>query len=297
MISLTDLPGIHPDASSVRDIIIGLIYAIIALPLLGILIAFLPIIGALAVGTNWRGSATRFEKLPGISASGGLVPGLVAGVYGLLVLGVVMSLPGGEDTDTGDDSVPDASTVTETPVATQTAAANTQQSSSQVQQTDEATATSMLTATPTPTPTATATPPPTPSEEDRVRQASKDGLSTADAWSSGVRSIKTQSIANGKMRADIRYNLDTSAPFSSFTAKKAERRAGFTARSVILELLKNENVDEIAIYAYVPTTGGNTVSTKIVISREQAESVNWDACAWECLRQKADQYKFNGYLY
>lgn len=225
------------------------------------------------------------SDLPGFDDENSLPHTVIVGlVYLLVILLVVGMVIPVDDTETASNASTPTATPTDTATTTATPTADTE------------TTTQTETETPTETPTAT---PSTPSESEiatDVRQSAKDGLSDSDSWSDGVRSIEYGEPTQGTV--SVRYDLDTSTPLSSFTAEKAERRAGFTARSVIRELMANENVDEIAVYAYVPVqSGDDSVSTKVVITRDEAESIDWDACAWQCLRDDTDQYKFNEYLY
>jgi len=149
------------------------------------------------------------------------------------------------------------------------------------------------TATSTQTRTAT----PTPSSRNLARQATREGLNDGDAWSDGVREISLTEQADAGDLLSVRYTLQTSFLNG---ADDAEQRAGFTARAVLLSVAETRLGDqtEVAIYAYVPTEGGDdTVSTKVVMTLAMARSINWERCAWECIPETAEQYKFNRYLY
>lgn len=67
-------------------------------------LVFFPIVLGIIVGTNWRGTANKLTALPGIAAGGGVKAGAVAGVYGLVIWGLLMAGGGGEETQSSADS-------------------------------------------------------------------------------------------------------------------------------------------------------------------------------------------------
>lgn len=137
----------------------------------------------------------------------------------------------------------------------------------------------------------------TPSAELEAVQSAKSGLSDGSSWNDETREVSVEEGPNNTTTLDVRYNLQTDTLGGEFDSDEAEKRAGFTARNV-LQSIEGEDVDRLAIYAYVPTEdGGDTVSTKIVIDAEKAESIDFDSCAWKCVREEASQYKHNSYLY
>lgn len=151
------------------------------------------------------------------------------------------------------------------------------------------------TPTDTETATQTETQAETENESNAIEQSAKRGLNAGGAWSDGVREIDATEKIGGDTLVSVRYNLDTDT-FDGMTSEKAEKRAAFTAREVVMEL-QDEDVSEVAIYAYVPTNNGESVSTKIVIEMENVEGVDWASCAVDCMKTHSDQWKHNDYLY
>lgn len=237
----------------------NIVVLLVAIVFLPLLVLAFPVIIGVAVGRNYGGTAERLAVLPGIESKGGVKAGVIAFGYMIVVIAIIGTIGGTGSTSNGGEASP---TVTETPTATSTATA-----------TD------------------------TPSEKELARTAAQDGLTNSGSWSSGLREISFVEKTDGTLLMRVRYNLDTR---SLDGADDAEKRAGFTARYVLVSLVDSRvtSVSEVAIFAYVPTSdGGDSVSTKVVIQMDTAQSINWDACAWECIPERADQYKFNRYLY
>lgn len=140
----------------------------------------------------------------------------------------------------------------------------------------------------------------TPTPREKARQAAKQGLDSGGTWSIGTREIDFRSMVGGGFSVDTRYNLDHRTLGGSFTAEKAEKRAGWTAWTILKRLSSTHinNLVEAGIFAYVPTKdGGDTVSTKVVMTIETADRIDWESNTWRVVRDRADQYKFNEYLY
>lgn len=110
-----------------------------------------------------------------------------------------------------------------------------------------------------------------------------------------IESIRSESVNefyNGNDTSlTIRYDLDAadSALNSDELSDKQERRALENAATVLDETSSNESVDYVALYAYVETNEGEVVSTKIIVPNEDLST--------DEIRQRADQYKHNDYLY
>lgn len=174
--SLTDtVPGMRPGSTG-RNVV-GLVY-LVSMP---VLLAFFPVVAGLVVGANVGEAADRLSSLPGVGGGGGVVTGVAAGAYSVVLFGVLggvlpagdspeqtqqridsvetTATPAGESAATGTSTATPASTVTRTSTATSTPIpAPTATPTS----TPTFTPTPTPTATPTPTPTATPTPTPTP---------------------------------------------------------------------------------------------------------------------------------------
>ncbi|QLG61073.1 hypothetical protein [Halorarum salinum] len=224
----------------------------------------------------WRdygGIATSLSGVPGISAGGGVVSGVVACVLCLVLVGLVSAaLPGGDAPGQGDAGVdaeePGATTDTPAPI-------------------DE------------PTSTATATPMPD-SDKERAENALIEGYQASDSdYRDGVREVDTLDGYDGRdgYLIELRYDLFVDG-FGNLE-DDAEHRAGQVAVATLEAMADTnaENVTAVAIYAYVPTNNGDAVSTKIVIDMSTVESIDWNSYAWQSLRDDAYQYKFNDYLY
>jgi hypothetical protein len=100
---------------------------------------------------------------------------------------------------------------------------------------------------------------------------------------------------------ELRYDLDTEGlGMTGSQADDAEHRAGTVAREIIKTASEDapNGLVSVAVYAYVPTSdGGSSVSTKVVVDLTKYEDIDWSAYPWQNLREDADQYKFNRYLY
>lgn len=90
------IPGMKPD-NRTRNIVIGGCYILLLLFLLanfvtviGLLIMISPIIIAVIIGRNYKGSADELAGLPGISDGGGIQTGISAFVYTLVFVSVFM---------------------------------------------------------------------------------------------------------------------------------------------------------------------------------------------------------------
>ncbi|AGB37086.1 WD40 repeat domain-containing protein [Natronococcus occultus] len=93
------IPGMKPNKTG-RNVAVGSGYLILGL----FALVFFPIVLGIIVGTNWRGTANKLTALPGIAAGGGVKAGAVAGVYGLVIWGLLMAGGGGEETQSSADS-------------------------------------------------------------------------------------------------------------------------------------------------------------------------------------------------
>lgn len=91
--SQEDLPGMAEDAP-VRNALLGVVYILVGIAALIILFFLSPIIAAILVGTNYRGSADRVSKLPGIGAGGGAKAGVAAFLYVFLLVAITDSALG-----------------------------------------------------------------------------------------------------------------------------------------------------------------------------------------------------------
>lgn len=178
MRSLSSVPGMQPGATQ-RNLLIGLGYVITVGAAVVVVVLLLPLLGAIAIGTNYRGSADRLARLPGIQAGGGVVPTIAAFGYGLALTSLVLVPGAGTDepmsanqtAETKQRPTMDAPTTlsptaTVTPASTATTAAMTSTprppSTTTATATPPATTTTTLTPTATPTPIPTATPTATP---------------------------------------------------------------------------------------------------------------------------------------
>jgi hypothetical protein len=139
------------------------------------------------------------------------------------------------------------------------------------------------------------------SDKELAEQTLREGYQSSDSdYREGLREVDTLDGYDGRdgYLIELRYDLWVDG-FGSLE-DDAEYRAGQVAVSV-LEAMSNtdaENVTAVAIYAYVPTqSGDDSVSTKIVIDMKTINSIDWSSYVWQNLRDDADQYKFNAYLY
>lgn len=180
MRSLSSVPGMQPGATR-RNLLIGLGYVIAISAVVVVVVLLLPLLGAVAIGTNYRGSADRLTRLPGIQAGGGVVPTIAAFGYGLALASLVL-VPGASTDEpmsanqtaettqrppmATTSTLSPTATVTPASIATTAAMTSTPQPPATTTATATPPATTMTTltptATPTPTPTPTATPTATP---------------------------------------------------------------------------------------------------------------------------------------
>lgn len=170
---ILNLPGLRKDRHK-TNIIVVLIYICILILLLSVAIYLLPIIAGFALGTNYRQSADRLSRLPGIQAGGGTVTTIGGFGYGLLVPILVFATGGGSETTspTNNTTASMTPTVTDTVVTTppitstpdQTTSTPAPDRTTSIPTPEQTTSAPTPTATPTltPTPTATSTPTPTP---------------------------------------------------------------------------------------------------------------------------------------
>lgn len=273
--SVTDhIPGMEAGNSG-RNIVVGLLYLV----LFPLVLLLLPFYAFLALGMNRNGIAdvvtdSPLGGLPGLG-DGGWKAGAAAFVYLIVALAVISAAAPASDSGGSASSPQSAAIDKPTP-----------------------------TVTPTPTATATPTSTPTPlpeSDKQRAENALLKGFHNSDSqYRDGVREVGTLDGYNGRdgYLIELRYNLVVDG-FGSLE-DDAEHRAGQIAVSTLQAMASTnaENVTAVAIYAYVPTEGGDdTVSTKIVIDMGVIESIDWQSYTWQSLRDDADQYKFNSYLY
>ena len=142
------IPGMAAGSTG-RNVIVGIVY-LFALPFL---IALLPLTLGAIVGFNVGGIADKLSGLPGVSDGGGIVSGVAAAGFAMLLfVGLGIAMPA-DDTNDTQQSIEDSG-ATATDAGSQAAATAT------ATQTAAPTATPTATAEPTPepTPTATATP-------------------------------------------------------------------------------------------------------------------------------------------
>lgn len=158
--------------------------------------------------------------------------------------------------------------------------------------------------TPTGTATETAEPTATPTPKERVEQAARDGLNAEDDYVNDVFELKFDdgyNDGNGPGTSlDIRYMLHVDG-FGSLK-DDAERRAGEVFVSVYEQISSVQDVGDVNsvfLFAYVDTKDGDrAVSTKIGTHIGEIQSIDYDSCPWQCVRDDhAEQYKFNEYLY
>jgi micrococcal nuclease len=136
-----------------------IVLAVFFAPVLVItVLAFLPLIAAVGVALDYRGAASRFDVLPGISSAGGVKAGAAAGVYVLVFFAVVGAGSGsGSDTNNAPTTTSSPTTAgltttvstTSAPSTTLEAASATTQTATTTATPTTATATSATTATPT----------------------------------------------------------------------------------------------------------------------------------------------------
>lgn len=169
---LAEIPGIAPDGGAVSGSI-AFVYTILIMLLIVPLLLLSPLIGAVLVGRNWRGIATRFSSIPGIDSNGGAVAGIVTFVYMIVLVSIVVAAAGGgggsdttEPTSTTPTPSPTESLTPTTETATPMTTAATPSLTSTTRTTEPPAPPSTETATPvaTPEPTPVATPEPTPVE-------------------------------------------------------------------------------------------------------------------------------------
>jgi hypothetical protein len=155
-----------------RNLLIGLSYLVAAGAALVIIVLLIPLLATVTIGSNYRGSADRLARLPGIQAGGGVGPTIAAFSYGVVLISLLfisgagtgepMSMNQTTETNMGSTMATPSTTsaATDTQASTATTAAKT--STPQPPATTTATATPPPTPTATPTPEATPTPRPTP---------------------------------------------------------------------------------------------------------------------------------------
>lgn len=182
---LNDIPGFK-SGSTGRNIVVGIVYALIAIAAGPIIMAAALFVLPVAVWRNWSGIAEKMSAVPGISPDGGLKSGALTFVIAFVVVGIVAGAGGTEDTTQANNSTQPKlvqDTVEKEPVKDQTETSTpTPEVEKTTTQAPTETPTATPTATPEPTPTATpeptptATPEPTPEPESEYQvRVSYDG--------------------------------------------------------------------------------------------------------------------------
>jgi len=307
---LTGIPLMQPGETP-RNLLVGFGYAVLAL----LLNIFAAIIIGLIVWRDWHGLGTALAEsslgsLPGFNGPGDLKS---AGVFGLYVFGAMVVVFGvmGAGGDTGPPqqgaNATDATTVNTAAAATSSAAtAATATNSLTSTPTPTMTETPTATRTPTPimtdTPTATRTQTPEPSNAEAVTAALRDGAGQAQ-FVDAVRETDSIEQVDGGVLGEVRYDLDVGGlGLTQSQADDAEFRAGRNAKEIIRAVANDpaaSDVDgELAIYASVPTAdGGSAVALKVVVDMDTVRDTDWENTPWQTLRDEAEQYKFNRYLF
>lgn len=178
------VPGMKPGSTG-RNVILGLIYGIVALfagPfIIPVLILASPLIAAIAVGKNYKGTAEKLSGLPGIDPEAGLQSAVVAFVCVVLLLAVVSAIVPADDTEQASDS---ASSSTPTPEQTDAAQAATE---TETQEQTESPTETQVTETPEPEPEPDTE---TPAPETEAPESSGDGyqvrISYDGEWSGAI---------------------------------------------------------------------------------------------------------------
>lgn len=147
---LLTLPGFHQNKPR-RNVIIALSYLVVFVVLLAIIIYLLPLICGLALGTNYRGSADRLSRLPGIQEGGGTVTTIGGFGYGLVVPILVFAPSGGTETASPTNNTTD--TETPTPTVTMTPTLSNTPSAEPTPTPSPTTVTTTVVSTPSPTET------------------------------------------------------------------------------------------------------------------------------------------------
>ncbi|SFR61660.1 protein of unknown function [Halogeometricum limi] len=140
--------------STIRNVLVGIVYVF----LLPLLFALLPVTVGLIVGMNVGGAAGKLSVLPGVGDGGGAIAGVAAGVYAVLILGVLGAVVPSDDTaEAPEQNVEGATGEAATAADGGNQGATAEESSTAAPE-------PTVTATPksTPEPTAEPTPEPTP---------------------------------------------------------------------------------------------------------------------------------------
>jgi hypothetical protein len=161
MRSISSLPGMQTGATR-RNLLVGLGYLVAAGTALVILVLLVPLLAAVTIGSNYRGSADRLARLPGIQAGGGVGPTIAAFSYGVVLVSLlfISGAGTGEPMNINQTTETTVSTPINTPSVSSFTATGTQASTATTAartSTPQPLATTMA-ATPPPTPTATRTP-------------------------------------------------------------------------------------------------------------------------------------------
>lgn len=115
------IPGMKPGSTG-RNVIVGLVYGVVALSIgpfiLALIILASPLLAAIAVGKNYKGTAEKLSGLPGIDPEAGLQSAVVAFVCVVLLLAVVSAIVPADDTEQASDEA-GADAATDTPAPTE----------------------------------------------------------------------------------------------------------------------------------------------------------------------------------
>lgn len=188
------VPGMRPGRTG-WNIAVGLLYPVLAVTLF----LLSPLIVGAAAGLNYRGTADRLARLPGVSAGGSLTSGAAAGTYALILVAFVFGAAGAGETPT-DPSTTDPPTTTlnqstTTPADSSPTSATTNTTpSSTTSSTDTKTATTTQGKTTTTTSTSTTStthPPSTTTATATSTVSSTTGRTTAVTTSSTITASTT----------------------------------------------------------------------------------------------------------
>lgn len=132
----------------------------------------------------------------------------------------------------------------------------------------------------------------------RAQAAAREGL--RETWSESIRAVKTTGTFDGGYYLGLRWDLDYWSDAESVQPRIGERRALTSTLAAIRAVRSVEEGDlrKVGSYAYVPSyDGARAVHSKIVVNPNEGDGQSVDEYSWQQLREAAEVYRFNEFLY
>lgn len=132
----------------------------------------------------------------------------------------------------------------------------------------------------------------------RARATARDALRRT--WSDSIRTIQTMKTFDGGYYLGLRWDLDYWSDAENVQPSIGERRA-LASTLAALRALRSVDVGDlyrVGSYAYVPSyDDGTAVHTKVVVDANELRDQSLEQYDWRRLRETAELYRFNEFLY